>query len=369
MMIYSSWRWVVLLPLLTKPVSFVFFGGVISSFIIFPLLYSQEVQEWKGNVNNIHNMGSFYDPDNSGGVIATENYTHHPSPYTEVQVKTLLFSNTGSPQECNAKVRDFLNSLKNIQPRNISVVLTRVCINRGFAIGRFADDNTLISVLPMHDKSYNLAGVKIRKSTIIEKPTFLKSVLNSSSAWPALIIIFLSMLISYLLSLIAGGYLRVLNVFASTDGLTGCLRREAFYAKATYELAKCKKNNLPFSVLVIDLDHLREVNNSFGHEKGDLAISLCAEKILKCLRSNDFAGRVGGDEFIVALKNTGASDAFLIANRIREAVKSIKLEGLFLSVSIGISQYDKDNASLQEVISKADANLYIAKRQRNDVVY
>jgi diguanylate cyclase (GGDEF)-like protein len=122
-------------------------------------------------------------------------------------------------------------------------------------------------------------------------------------------------------------------------------------------------------VLVIDLDHLREVNNTYGHAKGDAAISLISKKILKCLRSDDFAGRVGGDEFIVILKNTKPSNALLVANRIRQAVKDIKLDDLSLSVSIGISQYEKKNATLQEIISKADANLYIAKRQRNEVVF
>lgn len=368
-MIYSSWKWVVLLPFLTKPVSFVFFGGVISSLIIFPLLYNQDIQEWRGNISNIHNMGGFYDSDNLSGKITIDNYTRHPSQYTEVQVKTLSFSKSSSPQECNAKLRDFLNSVKNMQHENISIILTKVCSNRGFAIGRFADDDTLISILPIHDKSYNLDGVKIRKTSILEKPTLLKILMNFSKTWPALAIIVLSMVISYLLSLIAGGYLRVLNVYASIDGLTGCLRREAFYAKATYELEKSKKNGLPFSVLVIDLDHLREVNNTYGHAKGDAVISLISKKILQCLRSDDFAGRVGGDEFIVILKNTKPSNALLVANRIRQAVKDIKLDDLSLSVSIGISQYEKKNATLQEIISKADANLYIAKRQRNEVVF
>jgi hypothetical protein len=241
MMIYSSWKWVVLLPLLTKPVSFIFFGGVISSLIIFPLLYNQDIQEWRGNISNIHNMGDFYDSDNLGGKITIDNYTRRPSQYTEVQVKTLSFSKSSSPQECNAKIRDFLNSVKNMQYQNIPIILTRVCSNRGFAIGRFADDDTLISILPIHDKSYNLDGVKIRKTSILEKPTLLKTLMNFSKTWPALAIIVLSMVISYLLSLIAGGYIRVLNVYASIDGLTGCLRREAFYAKATYELEKSKK--------------------------------------------------------------------------------------------------------------------------------
>jgi diguanylate cyclase (GGDEF)-like protein len=177
------------------------------------------------------------------------------------------------------------------------------------------------------------------------------------------------MVISYLLSLIAGGYLRVLNEYASKDGLTGCLRREAFYAKASYELEKSKKNNVPFSVLVIDLDHLRDVNNTYGHAKGDTAISLIAETILKSLRGTDFVGRVGGDEFIVILKDTTPADALLIANRIRHSVKSLKLDDLSLSVSIGISQCEKQNATLQEIISKADTNLYLAKRQRNEVVF
>jgi diguanylate cyclase (GGDEF)-like protein len=368
-MIYSSWKWVVLLPLLTKPVSFVLFGGVVSSLIIFPLLYSQDVQEWKGNINNIQNMGSFYDSDNLQGDISAGNYIRNPSQYTEVQVKTLLFSKSGNPQECNAKIREFLTSVKKIQPHNIPVVLNKVCANRGFAIGRFADENTIISILPLHDKGYSLVGVKIRKYSILGKPAFSKSIMNFSNVWPALIIIILSMVISYLLSLIAGGYLRVLNEYASKDGLTGCLRREAFYAKASYELEKSKKNNVPFSVLVIDLDHLRDVNNTYGHAKGDTAISLIAETILKSLRGTDFVGRVGGDEFIVILKDPTPADALLIANRIRHSVKSLKLDDLSLSVSIGISQCEKQNATLQEIISKADTNLYLAKRQRNEVVF
>lgn len=368
-MTYSSWKWTVLLPLLTKPGLFVFLGGVVSSLTILPFLYSQEVVQWRGSINVIHEMGEFYDADNSVGDITPSNYTLLPSQYTEVQVKTLIFSKPGNLQECNLKLLNYLNTIEKIQHKKIPVVLTKVCSNRGFAIGRFADDDTLISILPIHDKRYNLAGVKMRKSSIVNKPTFLQVIVNFSITWPALVIIMLSMGISYLLSLIVGGYLKALNIYASMDGLTGCLRREAFYEKATYEFKNAKKKDLPFSVLVIDIDHLREVNNTYGHAKGDVAISLSAKSILKCLRNKDFVGRVGGDEFIVILRNTKLSDALLVANRIRQAVKEIKLDDLSLSVSIGISRYEKNDATLQELISKADTNLYVAKRQRNEVFF
>lgn len=367
-MIYSSWKWVVLLPLLTKPVSFVFFGGLVSSLIILPFLYSQDIREWKGNINSINNMTEFYESGNSEGNIVIENYIRHPSKYTEVKVTTLIFSNLYSPQECSSKIRELLISIKKIQIKNIPMILKTVCVNRGVAIGRFTNENALISILPIHDKNHGLAGIKIRNASILDRPIFSKYVVTLSNTWLALIIIILSMISSYLLALVVGGYIKKINIYASIDGLTGCFRREVFYAKASYALEKAKKNNLPFSVLVIDLDRLREVNNVYGHAKGDTAISLIAKAMRKCLRSDDFVGRVGGDEFIVILRNTHPPESLLIANRIRQAVKDIKLDELSLTVSIGISQYDKDNAALQEIISKADANLYIAKRERNKVV-
>lgn len=366
-MIYSSWKWVVLLPLLTKPISFVLIGGMLSSLIIIPTLYNQDVDEWRGDVNNLNDMANFYDSDSLDGNVVVENYILSPSKYSEVEVKTLTFSASGNPEECNLKTRNFLNSVEKIRKKNIPIILKKVCVNRGFAIGKFSDGNTIISILPIHEKSYHLAGVKIRKYSIREKPSFLKSTMNYSNSWPALIIIILSMFISYLLALIASGYLSEIKMYASMDGLTGCLRREAFYAKASDELDKSKKNDLFFCVLVIDLDHLREVNNAYGHAKGDLAIALSAKEINNCLRNGDFVGRVGGDEFVAVLKNTKKSDALLIANKIRHAVMNIKLDDLSLSVSIGVFQCESKNMTLQEIISKADANLYVAKRRRNEV--
>lgn len=154
-----------------------------------------------------------------------------------------------------------------------------------------------------------------------------------------------------------------LNDLASLDGLTGCLNRRAFTAKVENEIGDGGRGAL----LVVDADHFKSINDSFGHDRGDEALRLIAGAIRAVLRSNDAVGRLGGEEFGVYLPKAGDEIAAEVAERIRAAVAAVVFmpagrKRHRLSVSVGCAVHQRP-ADFRELFSLADQSLYAAKRQ------
>ncbi len=155
---------------------------------------------------------------------------------------------------------------------------------------------------------------------------------------------------------------RRLELLASTDWLTDCLNRRAFTIRVSSSLTQTAGHG---TLLVIDADHFKTVNDRFGHERGDEVLQLIANAIRDNVREGDLVGRIGGEEFGVFLEDAGAEAADLAAERIRAAVNAlfISSEGLAqrLSVSIG-GAVCAGNAGFSELFRIADRRLYEAKR-------
>ncbi|NLJ58332.1 MAG: diguanylate cyclase [Tissierellia bacterium] len=138
-----------------------------------------------------------------------------------------------------------------------------------------------------------------------------------------------------------------------------------------YEKHKNKKHN--FSVIMMDLDNFKVVNDTYGHIYGDTALSLVAEAISKCIRSSDYIGRFGGDEFLLICPGTGLSEALDIAERIRSTVEK-KLfslgDGIYVSLtlSLGVHQSDDRDECFIDVLKRADQYLYLAKDTDRNIV-
>jgi diguanylate cyclase (GGDEF)-like protein len=164
-----------------------------------------------------------------------------------------------------------------------------------------------------------------------------------------------------------------MEILAMHDGLTGLLNRRAIqeYAEAEFGLAERKKRAL--SVILLDIDHFKKVNDQFGHKEGDHALQLAAKILKDGLRSYDRVGRWGGEEFILILPDTQLKDAALVAERlrIRMAEMSIPLENgesFSIHISLGVSCNIGWTSSLTELIDAADQALYKAKETgRNHV--
>jgi len=148
---------------------------------------------------------------------------------------------------------------------------------------------------------------------------------------------------------------------ASLDALTGALNRRAFYREAQTILQQCMDAAQPCSVLFMDLDNFKQLNDQRGHNAGDEALKHTASVCRKALRQEDLLSRYGGEEFVVLLPDTEPGQAFQIAERIRKAIARQKAQGT--TVSIGISALSPANGSLDKLVAEADAAMYRAKQQ------
>ncbi len=152
---------------------------------------------------------------------------------------------------------------------------------------------------------------------------------------------------------------------ASRDGLTGVYNRRSFDTIIIKEFDRAQRYKRPLSLLILDIDHFKQVNDTFGHIAGDDILKELAKLLSKQLRSSDHLARFGGEEFVVILPETTLEKAHLVANRIRKRCfqKEFKPGEDFtrISVSIGISSFPKPSASLDDLISHADTALYEAK--------
>jgi diguanylate cyclase (GGDEF)-like protein len=166
---------------------------------------------------------------------------------------------------------------------------------------------------------------------------------------------------------------RKINNLAKTDYLTELPNRLSFYERASHVVDMAIRKNDSYSVAVIDIDFFKKVNDTYGHQVGDLALQTVAQALRNNVRSMDIIARFGGEEFNVLLPSTDEKTAFFVMERFRNEIKTIKIfygdneEDFFtLTVSIGISTGVERN--IEVLIEKADANLYKAKSSGRDKV-
>lgn len=159
-----------------------------------------------------------------------------------------------------------------------------------------------------------------------------------------------------------------LRVFADMDELTQLPRRRRVFELGRRILQRAERNHQPFSVLYIDADRFKSVNDRFGHEAGDRALHLISRAIQDGLRPNDVCGRFGGEEFVALLPGTDRDDAAHVAERLRKRVEDMRQFEVALTISVGVAQHTHGE-QIDRVIRRADAALLDAKGSgRNRVV-
>lgn len=152
---------------------------------------------------------------------------------------------------------------------------------------------------------------------------------------------------------------RKMEELSITDSLTGLFNRRHFYRRLKEESARAKRQNNPLSLLVVDLDNLKDYNDALGHLKGDEALCGVAQAITASIRQDVDAGfRYGGDEFAVILPYSDAAEAGEVAERIRKTFEDFALKGT--SLSIGLAELDFDE-EVDDFVSRADSAMYVAK--------
>jgi two-component system, cell cycle response regulator len=161
---------------------------------------------------------------------------------------------------------------------------------------------------------------------------------------------------------------------ATTDGLTGVANRRHFDEFVGEAYATAIETNTPLSILMVDLDHFKKINDTYGHQGGDVVLKTVAATLNDSVRASDVVARYGGEEFVVVVPDTGAAGAFGLARRLRTAIEALELKlgvatAVKVTASFGVASLDhKEHTGIADVIREADGALYEAKAAGRNTV-
>jgi diguanylate cyclase (GGDEF)-like protein len=152
---------------------------------------------------------------------------------------------------------------------------------------------------------------------------------------------------------------------ARTDGLTGLANHKTFYEVLERELWRSKRYGEQISLIMVDVDNLKQINDQFGHRAGDKVLKEISKRVQESVRQIDTAARYGGDEFAIILPNTSLTDAAVVAERMVNVVADTPIvwrkDEIPISISVGLGQYDVDDTP-DDITSRSDKALYSAKQ-------
>ena len=241
----------------------------------------------------------------------------------------------------------------------------------------FAQDEGILGNLYWITSSLFLLLALLMVARAISASGVDPSVFESFATWPVNAYTFMvgavsQFFISSLFVLMLSYQLnRNLASMVTIDGLTSILNRRGLEDAALKMQGICKRINMSMSVLLIDIDYFKKVNDKHGHLIGDDVLRHVAKVIGKTLRSGDVAGRYGGEEFCVFMPNTNENEAVILAERIRAAVEATPFVGektIHVTVSIGAADSIRAGYDFKGLIAAADGTLYVAKNSgRNRV--
>jgi diguanylate cyclase (GGDEF)-like protein len=151
-----------------------------------------------------------------------------------------------------------------------------------------------------------------------------------------------------------------------TDGLTGLYLLRYFKQRLKEEFFRAERTNSPLSLIILDIDHFKRINDTFGHPIGDTILAYVAERVMSNARKVDLTARYGGDEFVILLPDTSPDEALLLAERLHQTISKdfVTLPdgtSIHLTVSVGVATYPTHAATTDELIKRADEALYWIK--------
>ena len=159
---------------------------------------------------------------------------------------------------------------------------------------------------------------------------------------------------------------------ALTDSLTNVANRRAFEIEMKKLLALCERQTQRLSLLVVDIDHFKKFNDTFGHEAGDHVLEMVAASMNNLLRESDMVSRYGGEEFVITLPGTALENAQMVAERMRESVAKLQFQMPKImpqvTVSIGVAEYEPGDCT-DSLFRRADAAMYVAKNSGRNRVF
>lgn len=161
---------------------------------------------------------------------------------------------------------------------------------------------------------------------------------------------------------------RELEILATRDALTGCLNRRVFWDTFDREFTDATRQERPLSALMVDIDHFKSINDNYGHAFGDEVLRKVAGVLEDVVDDSGIVCRYGGEEFSILLAGMEIDDAAVLAEQIRVEIELLRFQNVTVSASLGVSAFDSESQSPQELLEKADKCLYSAKRRGRNVV-
>ena len=159
---------------------------------------------------------------------------------------------------------------------------------------------------------------------------------------------------------------------ALTDSLTGLYNRRGLFEIGYIEFSRARRLERDFSVIMVDIDHFKRVNDQFGHPVGDQVLQFLASEFLISVRGIDIVGRYGGEEFCLFLSGSDAKAAMELAERLRATIATtpFQVDSLVikLTISMGVTECDDSNSALETLVERADRALYIVKHKGRNYV-
>lgn len=161
-----------------------------------------------------------------------------------------------------------------------------------------------------------------------------------------------------------------LQILSVTDDLTKIYNKRYLIETLSSHIEMYKKHGMTFTIVILDIDHFKKVNDTYGHIEGDKTLSDVSKFLSSKIRSSDILGRYGGEEFMIIMRNTLLHDAYAAAERFRDELSRTPVgsKNNFITISGGVAEYEEDE-SIIEIIKRADKKLYVAKENgRNKIV-
>jgi diguanylate cyclase (GGDEF)-like protein len=149
---------------------------------------------------------------------------------------------------------------------------------------------------------------------------------------------------------------------ATTDALTGLLNRRELNNRASRILSQAQRNQSSVALMVIDIDYFKKINDTHGHAFGDVVLQGFSKMLLERHREHDVVARFGGEEFVLILPDVDGTTALRVAEKIRNDIEATKINGIYITVSIGISTNKNEGNEFNALFKAADSALYKAKK-------
>jgi len=207
-------------------------------------------------------------------------------------------------------------------------------------------------------------GALERRAAHAEETTRIRTLLTASLAASHLVLV----ASFYWLIVRRQDVKRLLENLAMTEPLTGLANRRAVETALEAAVSRAKRYSSELSVIFLDVDDFKQINDRFGHKVGDDVLRAIARVVLSSLRAEDVAGRYGGEEFLVVLPETDEAGSVEVAERIRTAVRALDLPLPPVTISLGVATLGAQSSSVAALVAKADEALYVSKHGGRDRV-